>query len=194
MMTAAILMVLISIMAVTGVVATRYEEDAPPRGCKAWICLIAYWMLTLPLAFEITAGSLWDLFRIEYVREMLTHLGYPLYLLYILGAPRIPCALVLLTPRFPRLKEWAYAGAFFDYAGASASHWLNGDRGSQWIVPLVFSAFTLASWALRPASRRLPRLAPAKEMHIVSWSVPVLMVVAMLVFAFFTLPKGAPSQ
>lgn len=193
-MTAAILIALIAIMTTTGVFAARQEEDAPPQGRKAWMLTTAYWLLTLPVAFEMAAGGLWDLLRIEYVRVVLTHLGYPLYLLYIIGVPRIPCALALLAPRFPRLKEWAYAGAFFNYAGAAASHLLAGDRAGQWIGPLMFSAFTLASWALRPASRRLPRLAPAKEMRIVMWSVPVLMVAAMLMFAFFTLPKGAPPQ
>ncbi len=193
-MTAAILIALIAIMTTAGVFATRHEEDAPPQGRKAWMLTTAYWLLTLPVAFEMAAGGLWDLLRIEYVRVVLTHLGYPLYLLYILGVPRIPCALALLAPRFPRLKEWAYAGAFFDYAGAAASHLLAGDRGGQWIGPLVFSAFTLASRALRPASRRLSGIAPAKEMRIVTWSVTVLMVAVMLVFAFFTLPKGAPPQ
>jgi hypothetical protein len=100
----------------------------------------------------------------------------------------------LLVPRFPRLKEWAYAGAFFDYTGAAASHFLAGDRAGQYVGPLIFSAFTLVSWALRPASRRLPRLAPAAEMRFAPWLVPVLIVAAMLVVAFFTLPKGAPPQ
>ena len=193
-MTAAILIALIAIMTTAGVFATRQEEDAPPQGRKAWMLTTAYWLITLLVAFEMAAGSLWDLLRIEYVRVVLTHLGYPLYLLYIIGVPRIPCALALLAPRFPRLKEWAYAGAFFNYAGAAASHLLAGDRAGQWIGPLMFSAFTLASWALRPPSRRLPRLTPAKEMRIVTWSGPVLIVAAMLVFAFLTLPKGAPPQ
>ena len=193
-MNAAILIALIVIATIAAVLTVRQEEGGSPQGRKAWVRLIAYWLLTLPVAFEMAAGGLWDLLRIEYVRVVLTHLGYPLYLLYIIGVPRIPCALALLAPRFPRLKEWAYAGAFFNYAGAAASHLLAGDHGGQWIGPLVFAAFTLVSWALRPASRRLPRLAPAKEMRIVTWCVPVLMVAAMLVFAFFTLPKGAPPQ
>ncbi len=192
-MTVAILISLIAIMTTAGLFAAR-EDDDPLQGLKAWILTSAYWLLTLTVAFEMAAGGLWDLLRIEYVRVVLTHLCYPLYLLYIIGAPRIPCALALLAPRFPRLKEWAYAGAFFNYAGAAASHLLAGDRGGQWMGPLVFSAFTLASWALRPASRRLPRLAPAKKMRIFAWSVPVFMVTAMLVFAFITLPKGAPPQ
>jgi hypothetical protein len=132
--------------------------------------------------------------RIEYVRVALAHLGYPLYLLIIFALWKLPGALALLIPRFPRLKESAYAGAFFNYTGAAASHFLAGHRASQWADPLIFSALTLASWALRPASRRLPKLAPARGMRAEAWVVPVLIVAAMLGVAFLSLPKGAPPQ
>ena len=146
------------------------------------------------VAFDLAAGAVWDLLRIEYVRVALAHLGYPLYLLVILGVSRVPGALTLLVPRFPRLKEWAYAGAFFEYTGAAASHLLMGDHG-QWVGPLIFSGFTMLSWALRPASRRLPGVAPpATEKPAITWGVPILTVAAMLVVAFFTLPRGAPPQ
>lgn len=71
---------------------------------------IGYWVLTLIIAFEMVAGSMWDLLRVEYVRTVFAHLGYPIYLLTILGVWKLPCAVVLFVPRFPRLKEWAYAG------------------------------------------------------------------------------------
>jgi len=189
-----LLMAFIAIAAAVAVLAARQEESAAPQGRMAWARAIAYWVLTLFVAFEMAAGGVWDLLRIEYVRVILTHLGYPLYLLYIIGIPRIPCALALLAPRFGRLKEWAYAGAFFDYAGAAASHLLVGDGASQWVAPLVFSAFTIVSWLLRPASRRLPEPAAAVGTRAVTWFVPAAIVAAMLVFAFFSLPKGAPPQ
>jgi DoxX-like protein len=193
-MTAAILIVFVVIATVAAILAAGHEEDVVAQGRVAWAHAIAYWLLTLLVAFEMAAGALWDLLRIEYVRVIFTHLGYPLYLLDILGVWKIPCALVLLVPRFARLKEWAYAGAFFDYTGAAASHLLAGDGSGEWVGPLVFAAFTLASWALRPPTRRLPRLRPATEIRAVTWYVPILIVAAMLVFAFFTLPKGAPPQ
>lgn len=193
-MKVAIFIALLAVASTAAVLAARYEEDGAPRTRTAWARAIAYSLFTVVVAFEMAAGAVWDLLHIEYVRVVLTHLGYPLYLLDILGVWRIPCALVLLLPRFPRLKEWAYAGAIFNYTGAAASHLLAGDRAGQWAGPLVFTAFTLASWALRPPARRLPRLAPAIEMRAVPWYVPVLIVAAMLVFAFFTLPSGAPPQ
>lgn len=156
---------------------------------------VAYCLFTVLVAFELSAGALWDLLRIDYVRVVLTHLGYPLYMLFILGVWRVPGALALLVPHFPRLKEWAYAGAFFEFTGAAASHFLVGDHANQWMGPAIFSGFTLLSWALRPASRRLPRVvAPGTGKPAMTWAVPILIVAAMLIVAFFTLPKGAPPQ
>jgi hypothetical protein len=83
------------------------------------------------------------------------HLGYPSYFLLIIGVWKMSCAVALVVPRFPRLKEWAYAGAIFNYTGAVASHLAVDDSASKWVGPLVFAAITLASWALRPPNRRL---------------------------------------
>jgi len=65
----------------------------------------------------------WATLRIEYASLALARLGYPPYLLTIFAVWKLPGALALLVPRprFPRLKEWAYAGAFFNYTGAAAS-------------------------------------------------------------------------
>jgi hypothetical protein len=64
-------------------------------------------------------------------------------------------ALALLIPRRPLLKEWAYAGAFFTYTGAIASHLTTGyDLGEVGLLA-VLTALTILSWALRPPSRRL---------------------------------------
>jgi hypothetical protein len=194
-MAAGLVVSLIVIATIAGVLCARQEEDVPVQGRGAMIRSIAYWLFTILVVFELAAGALWDLLRIEYVRVALTHLGYPLYLLVILGASRVPGALALVVPRFPRLKEWAYAGAFFEYTGAAASHLLVGDHADQWRGPLIFAGFTMLSWALRPAPRRLPGVAPpATEKPAITWAVPILTVAAMLVVAFFTLPKGAPPQ
>jgi hypothetical protein len=192
--TAALVTALIVTATLAGVLTARREEDARSQGGRELARSIVYWLLTVVVAFELAAGALWDLLGIEFVRVVMVHLGYPLYLLIILGAWKIPGALALLIPRFPRVKEWAYAGAFFDYTGAAASHLLVGGRADQWAGPLILAAVTLASWALRPASRRLPRLTPAAELRAGVWAVPTLIVAAMLAVAFFTLPKGAPPQ
>ncbi len=98
---------------------------------------------------------MWDILRIPHVRTVMEHLGYPIYVLVILGAWKVPGAVALLIPGFPRLKEWAYAGALFNYTGAAASHLAVGD-GIGEVGGLITLVVTLvASWALRPSSRRV---------------------------------------
>ncbi len=107
----------------------------------------------------IGLGGVSDLMRLQYVRVIVAHLGYPPYLLGIIGFWKVLAAIVLLVPRFPVVKEWAYAGSFFVFTGAAASHMAGGDGFEKWIGPAVGAAVTAASWALRPPSRRVaPRL------------------------------------
>ena len=89
-----------------------------------------------------------------YARVM-SHLGYPAYLMTIVGVGYIVAGIVVLLPGVPRLKEWAYAGLFINYAGAAASHLTVGDGPGALIAPLMIMAFLVASWALRPSERRL---------------------------------------
>jgi uncharacterized membrane protein YphA (DoxX/SURF4 family) len=110
---------------------------------------IVYWVTTVIIAVELAVGGVWDILRIEYVREILEQqLGYPAYFSVIMGVWKVPGAVALLVPRFPRLKEWAYAGAVFTYAGAAV-----GD-GVGALGPIIFAVIALVSWALRPSARR----------------------------------------
>lgn len=180
--------------------STGDPHTLAPRSWKHYLSwesvrTIFYWFCTLLVAFEMMVGGVWDLLRIEYVRVVLAHLGYPMYLLTILGVWKIPCALVLLVPRFPRFKEWAYAGAFFTYSGAIASHFFTGDGADLLVPPFVLAVLTLASWALRPAQRRFaPAAAPTKESEVgaLAWAVPILIAVVFLILSFLTLPAGPP--
>jgi hypothetical protein len=87
-----------------------------------------------------------------------TALGYPVYFLTILGFWKAMGGLAILAPRLPLLKEWAYAGIAFDFTGAAWSHVAVGDPAPKAIVPLVLLLIAVASWALRPPSRRLGSL------------------------------------
>ena len=116
---------------------------------------IAFWATTAILAGELALGGAWDILRIQYVFGLVIHdLGYPEYFLVILGAWKVLGAVTLLVPGFPRLKEWAYAGAFFSYSGAVASLIAMGYGIDQWSAPAQFGLILMASWVLRPASRR----------------------------------------
>jgi hypothetical protein len=117
--------------------------------------LIAYWVTTIlgPTSFVI-GGTLF-LTHGEQQAAVFAHLGYPPYLLYIIGFWKLAGAIICTVPALPRLKEWAYAGFFFDLSGAAASHAFVGDDAGQILAPLLFLALVMASWALRPESRRL---------------------------------------
>ena len=116
---------------------------------------IVYWATTVIIGWELLLGGAWDVMRIPYVYGMVVEdLGYPEYFLVILGAWKLLGGVVLLIPRFPRLKEWAYAGAFFNYTGAVASHVAVGDGVLVWWGPAGFAVILMVSWALRPSSRR----------------------------------------
>jgi hypothetical protein len=91
-------------------------------------------------------------------------LNYPTYFFAILGFWKVLGAIAILVPRFPRLKEWAYAGIFFDLTGAAASCAAVGGYGAYGfhvIAPLIITGFLVASWALRPESRKIGVLIPA---------------------------------
>jgi hypothetical protein len=177
----------------TANVAFALDTPSTSRGRRYWIRSISYWVFTAIIAWEMVAGSMWDLLRIEYVRGVFDHLHYPHYLLLIIGAWKLPCALTLFVPHFPRLKEWAYAGAVFNYTGAAASHLLVGDGANRWMGPLIFAAITLASWALRSPDRSvLPNTRPS-NLRPMAWIVPLGVIAAFLVIALLTLPKGPPT-
>src|SRR6266516_7956187 len=123
---------------------------------------IAYWTATAIIAGETLAGGVTDLIQGREsvvagrpVADIVTQLGYPVYVLKILGVLKLAGAAVLFAPRLPRLKEWAYAGVMFELTGAAASHVLRGNGARDVITCLILAAFALASWALRPPTRTL---------------------------------------
>jgi uncharacterized membrane protein YphA (DoxX/SURF4 family) len=119
---------------------------------------IGYWTTTVFLVLGLAGGGVAFLVRAPANVEGITHLGYPAYLCTILGVWKLLACVALLAPRFPRLKEWAYAGIFFNMTGAAVSHIASGDAAWHAVAPLVFALLALASWALRPQTRIIGRL------------------------------------
>ncbi|MBF6327851.1 DoxX family protein [Nocardia transvalensis] len=109
----------------------------------------ARWVPATVLLAETAVGSYWDLARVRLVREVMDHLGYPMYFATILGAAKLAAVAALVTPGHPRTKEWAYAGLVFVYGGAAASHAAVGDKPDKWAMPLVFVASALAARELQ---------------------------------------------
>ena len=86
---------------------------------------------------------------------MMTHLGYPVYFLTILGVWKILGVIAILIPKFPLLKEWAYAGFFFTMSGAVISHLIVGDDAKEIFGPTLLLILTVVSWYFRPADRKI---------------------------------------
>jgi hypothetical protein len=118
--------------------------------------LIAYWILTIYIAFESLLSATWDFNWLNkgYAISMMQQVGFPSYFLVIKGVCSLLAVPVFLLPKMRLLKEWAYFGTFLMYSGAIASHVLVGDGVKKLIAPVIFLIITVASWVLRPASRR----------------------------------------
>src|SRR3974377_1210710 len=111
---------------------------------------IIYVTSTAILVLEILAGALMDLTHFPYVVQDVRSLGYPTYILYIVGVWKVLAVGALLWPQFPRLREWAYAGVFFEMSGAVASQVLVGHHMGKFAAPLAFTLLTLVSWWFQP--------------------------------------------
>ena len=111
---------------------------------------IIYVASTAALVLEILLGAFMDLARLPYVVQDVRSIGYPTYVLYIVGVWKVLAVGALLWPRLPRLREWAYAGVFFEMSGAAVSHVLVGDPIAKYAAPLAFTFLTLVSWWFQP--------------------------------------------
>ena len=122
---------------------------------------IIYWIATIWLALGMLATGAGQLFKMKNGQggaDMITHLGYPVYLLTILGIWKILGTIAVLIPKFPLLKEWAYAGFFFVMTGAIFSHFAVADPFEEMLPALLLLILTFISWYSRPADRKIVTL------------------------------------
>jgi uncharacterized membrane protein YphA (DoxX/SURF4 family) len=140
-------------------VNARTESQYPTRTAK-----IIYWSATIVLASGLVGSGLQQLLRVEAEGALapayawgIEQMGYPAYLLTILGTWKVLGAVAILIPRFPLLKEWAYAGIFFLLTGAMFSHVATGHLWYQLLPALFLLILTVMSWYFRPADRVLTK-------------------------------------
>ncbi len=107
--------------------------------------LIIYWIFTALFTFGMASSGIMQLLRAKEIMEILTHLGYPTYLLTILGVWKILGVITVLVPRFTLAKEWAYAGFFFLMTGALFSHLAMGYTGKAIAGPVMQTIFIVMS-------------------------------------------------
>jgi hypothetical protein len=118
---------------------------------------ISYWLATGIFCAMLGFSGIGHSLRAEFLVESMTALGYPVYFMTIIGVFKLAGVVTLLAPGLPLLKEWAYAGFAFNLIGATASHVFAGDPLSHAIRPAIVLGVGVASYLLRPASRRLPQ-------------------------------------
>lgn len=116
---------------------------------------IIYWVATCLLAFGMGAQGVAQILLTGGYVDIITHLGYPAYFLYIIGAWKLLGVAAILAPRAGLVKEWAYAGFFFVMSGAACSHLASYDSVSQILPALVLLILIAVSWYFRPADRRV---------------------------------------
>lgn len=115
---------------------------------------IIYWIATIWLALGMISTGIVQLIKMEKEVENFTNLGYPIYLMTILGIWKILGVIIILIPKFTILKEWAYAGFFFAMSGAIISHLVVEDKLSSIFGPTLLLILTIISWYLRPLERK----------------------------------------
>ena len=116
---------------------------------------IVYWAVTGFLCFGMLLGGSGQLYRASFNVDGIVHLGFPIYLLTIIGLWKILAVVAILVPKYLLLKEWAYSGLFFLLSGGVVSHFASGDGIAAALPVFMFMCLTLASWYLRPSDRRL---------------------------------------
>jgi uncharacterized membrane protein YphA (DoxX/SURF4 family) len=122
---------------------------------------IIYWIATLWLALGMLSTGIVQLLNVKEETEFILALGYPAYFLTMMGAWKILGVVAVLIPKFPLVKEWAYAGFLFVMSGAIFSHIAMGNGMKEMFGPLLLLVLTLLSWYFRPANRRVSQVAIA---------------------------------
>lgn len=115
---------------------------------------IIYWVSTLWLALGMLSAGIVQLFQMKEETEFIINLGYPVYFLTLLGIWKILGVIAVLIPRFPLLKEWAYAGFFFMMSGAAFSH-IASNTIDEIFPALLLLVLTVVSWYFRPSERKI---------------------------------------
>lgn len=119
---------------------------------------IIYWIATVWLALGMLSTGIVQLIKMDEEVVMMKALGYPLYFLTLLGIWKLLGVVAVLAPKFPVLKEWAYAGFFFAMSGAVFSHLAIGDSAKACFGPCLLLVLTMVSWYFRPANRKMSTL------------------------------------
>lgn len=104
---------------------------------------IIYWITTIAVAGGMTMSGVMYLTGNEQIQKGFQVLGYPGYVVSMLGIAKLLAAAALIIPGFPKIKEWAYAGLTFCFIGA---FWSHAATQTPFMAPLMFLALLLVSY------------------------------------------------
>jgi hypothetical protein len=107
-----------------------------------------YWFATGLMAAFMGIGAAFDVAAPPEAAEVFTHLGYPLYFLPYIGVLKLLGVAAVLLPVNAWIKEWAYAGLFFDVMSALYSAIAVGDAPLTWIPAFAGMVLVGGSYAL----------------------------------------------
>ena len=102
---------------------------------------IIYWIITGLFSAFMLFSAIPDILIVPDAITFMNHLGYPNYIIPFLGVAKLLGVIAILIPGFPRIKEWAYAGLFFDLIGATYSAIANDGllpQVSFMLLPITF--------------------------------------------------------
>lgn len=116
---------------------------------------IFYWIFTLWMSLGMASTAIVQLLQNKDELANFTNLGYPSYLMIIIGVWKLLGVIVILIPKCLLLKEWAYAGFFFVMSGAVISHLIIGDTAGRTFPAVLLLALVIISWYLRPDTRKI---------------------------------------
>ena len=119
---------------------------------------IIYWVATLWLSLGMISTGIVQLMKLPKETDFITKMGYPEFLLPFLGITKFLGVIAVLIPRYPLVKEWAYAGFFFMMSGAIYSHVVTGAPIGEVAPPVLLLVLTVISWRFRPAERKIAEL------------------------------------
>ncbi len=116
---------------------------------------VIYWIATIWLALGMASSGVVQLLKVEAEIDFILKLGYPFYFLTLISIWKIVGVITILIPKFPLLKEWAYAGFFFLMSGALFSHIAAGNVVQEMFPPILLIVLTVVFWYFRPLDRKI---------------------------------------
>ena len=120
---------------------------------------IIYWIFTLWMSLGMVSTAIVQLMQNKDELDNFNGLGYPTYLMTILGIWKILGVIAILIPKRLLLKEWAYAGFFFVMSGAIISHLIVGDPAGRTFPAVLLLVLVIISWYFRPDNRKISYIA-----------------------------------